>query len=80
MLLDGCEHLVTGKFLFSGDIRQGAGDLGDSFVGAGGKIHLIHGVFKMHYTPKQGSWLNMAEIEIGLLSRTWLAPRIGTPE
>lgn len=34
--------------------------------------------FEMHYTPKHGSWLNMAEIEIGLLSRTCLDRRIGS--
>lgn len=34
--------------------------------------------FEMHYTPKHGSWLNMAEIEIGLLSRTCLDHRIGS--
>jgi hypothetical protein len=32
--------------------------------------------FEMHYTPKHGSWLNMAEIEIGLLGRTCLDRRI----
>ena len=25
--------------------------------------------FEWHYTPKHGSWLNMAEIEIGIMSR-----------
>jgi hypothetical protein len=25
--------------------------------------------FEIHYTPKHGSWLNMAEMEIGLLVR-----------
>ena len=25
--------------------------------------------FSVHYTPKHGSWLNQAEIEIGLFSR-----------
>ncbi len=34
--------------------------------------------FEMHYTPKHGSWLNMAEIEIGLLRRTCLDRRIGS--
>jgi hypothetical protein len=28
--------------------------------------------FTVHYTPKHGSWLNQAEIEIGLLSRQCL--------
>ncbi|MGB8479117.1 MAG: hypothetical protein WCE63_09775 [Acidobacteriaceae bacterium] len=29
----------------------------------------------MHYTPKHGSWLNQAEIEIGLFSRQCLGQR-----
>jgi hypothetical protein len=36
--------------------------------------------FEIHYTPKHGSWLNMAEIEIGILSRQCLNRRIGTIE
>ena len=36
--------------------------------------------FEMHWTPKHGSWLNMAEIEIGLLGRTYLDCRIGSVE
>ena len=37
--------------------------------------------FEVHYTPKHGSWLNMAEIEINVLSRQcWTAgSRIGKP-
>ena len=31
-----------------------------------------------HYTPEHGSWLNMAEIEIGLLVRGCLNRRIGS--
>lgn len=31
---------------------------------------------EIHYTPKHGSWLNMAEIEIGVLSRQSLSRRI----
>jgi hypothetical protein len=33
---------------------------------------------EFHYTPKHGSWLNMAEIEISILSRQCLKQRIGT--
>ena len=36
--------------------------------------------FEIHYTPRHGSWLNMAEIEIGLLVRTCLNRRMGSPE
>jgi transposase len=31
--------------------------------------------FTVHYTPKHGSWLNQAEIEIGILSRQCLGNR-----
>ncbi len=33
---------------------------------------------KFHYTPKHASWLNMAEIEIGIMDRQCLARRIPT--
>ncbi|MHC4167267.1 MAG: IS630 family transposase [Planctomycetota bacterium] len=33
---------------------------------------------EIHYTPKHGSWLNMAEIEIGVLSRQCLSAYIPT--
>ena len=31
---------------------------------------------EIHYTPKHGSWLNMAEIELGVLTRQCLDRRI----
>ena len=31
---------------------------------------------EIHYTPKHGSWLNMAEIELSILSRQCLNRRI----
>ena len=31
---------------------------------------------EIHHTPKHGSWLNMAEIELSALGRQWLARRI----
>lgn len=36
--------------------------------------------FEMHYTPKKGSWLNMAELELSALSRICLSRRIGSIE
>ena len=33
---------------------------------------------EIHYTPKHGSWLNMAEIELSVLARQCLAQRIET--
>jgi len=32
--------------------------------------------FELHYTPKHGSWLNMAEIELSALTRQCLDRRI----
>jgi transposase len=34
--------------------------------------------FEWHYTPKHGSWLNMAEIELAALSKQCLGRRIGS--
>jgi DDE superfamily endonuclease len=36
--------------------------------------------FEMHYTPKKGSWLNMAELELSALSRICLSRRISSVE
>ena len=36
--------------------------------------------FEMHYTPKKGSWLNMAELELSALSRICLSRRIDSIE
>ena len=35
---------------------------------------------EFHYTPKHGSWLNMAEIELSVLSRQCLCRRIPDQE
>jgi hypothetical protein len=35
---------------------------------------------EVHHTPKHGSWLNMAEIELSVLARQCLARRIETME
>jgi transposase len=35
---------------------------------------------EFHYTPKHGSWLNMVEIELGVLSRQCLERRLGAIE
>ncbi len=36
--------------------------------------------FEFHYTPKKGSWLNMAEIELSAISKQCLDRRIATQE
>ena len=35
---------------------------------------------EIHYTPKHGSWLDMAEIEIGVMARQCLDRRIPGPK
>jgi hypothetical protein len=40
----------------------------------------ILGKIDFYYTPKHGSWLNMAEIEINMMDRECLARRIGEAE
>ena len=37
------------------------------------EAHRLAQRFEWHYTPKHGSWLDMAEIEIGIMSRQALA-------
>jgi hypothetical protein len=35
---------------------------------------------ELHYTPKHGSWLNMAEIELSVINNQELPARVGTQE
>jgi len=45
-----------------------------------GEARRILRKLEFHYTPKHGSWLNMAEIEISVLGRQCLNRRIDSPE
>ena len=40
------------------------------------EVHRLSRRFEIHYTPKHGSWLNMAEIELSALVRQCLNRRI----
>lgn len=53
-----------------------AGSLYEAFPPA--EARRILRKLEFHYTPKHGSWLNMAEIEISILSRQVLKQRIGS--
>lgn len=44
------------------------------------KARYLKNRFESHYTPKKGSWLNMAEIELSALARQCLDRRIGDAE
>jgi len=43
------------------------------------EAHRLRQRLEIHYTPRSGSWLNVAEIELGALSRQCLDRRIGSP-
>jgi len=44
------------------------------------EAHRIAQRLRLHHTPKHGSWLNMAEIELSILSRQALADRMTDKE
>jgi hypothetical protein len=45
-----------------------------------GQARRIAERFEVHHTPKHGSWLNVAEIELSVLTRQCLDRRIGSTE
>ena len=57
---------------------HGPGCLYEAFEPA--RARRIAAKLEWHYTPKHGSWLNMAEIELAVLSRQCLGRRIGSAE
>jgi hypothetical protein len=57
---------------------HGPGCLYEAFAPA--RARAIAGRLEWHYTPKHGSWLNMAEIELAALSKQCLDRRIGSLE
>lgn len=54
------------------------GPLYEAFAPA--EAHRIANRLEIHYTPKHGSWLDMAEIEIGVLVRQYLDRRLPDQE
>ena len=55
-----------------------AGSLYEAFAPA--EARRLADKLEIHHTPKHGSWLNMAEIEIGVLSRQCLSRYVPTKE
>jgi hypothetical protein len=45
-----------------------------------GENHPVFSKVVFHYTPSRGSWINQAEIEIGVMSQQCLDRRIGSIE
>src|SRR5262249_37320219 len=44
------------------------------------KARALYERLEIHYTPKQGSWLNMAEVELSVLTGQCLNRRLGSKE
>jgi hypothetical protein len=44
------------------------------------EAHRLRERLEIHYTPRSGSWLNVAEIELAVLTRQCLDRRIGSPD
>jgi hypothetical protein len=44
------------------------------------QAHELARRLEIHYTPRNGSWLNVAEIELSVLARMCLDRRIGSPQ
>lgn len=44
------------------------------------RAHALARRLEIHHTPRNGSWLNVAEIELSVLARQCLDRRIGSPE
>jgi hypothetical protein len=55
---------------------HGIASLYEAFTAA--EAHRLNQRLEIHYTPRNGSWLNVAEIELGVLSRQCLNRRIPT--
>ena len=59
-------------------MSHGPGSLYETFEPS--KAKALWDRFEFVYTPKHGSWLNMAEIELNILIRQCLSGRIGSIE
>ena len=55
---------------------HGIASLYEAFPAA--EAHRLRRRLEIHYTPRSGSWLNMAEIVLGVVSRQCLDRRIGS--
>lgn len=78
-LLDGRYAEATKVVLVVDNLNiHGIGSLYEAFPPA--EARRLAQRLEIHYTPKHGSWLNMAENELSTLSRQCLARRIGSIE
>ena len=71
-------HAITIRLVLDNLNTHNTSSLYEAFEPAEAKR--IADKLAIHYTPKHGSWLNMAEIELSHLSRQCLADRIEDTE
>jgi hypothetical protein len=80
------KHLVENVYAAAATVHLVLDNLNTHFrktfvdvLGKTGAAVLLRRV-RFHYTPKHASWLNMAEIEIGIMDRQCTGQRIATAE
>ena len=78
------QRLIHGAYATARTIHVVLDNLNTHFRGSFEQVLGVEGArqflarIAFHYTPKHASWLNMAEIEIGILARQCLERRIGS--
>ena len=71
---DHCPFIIEGWWLFFYPLSYLTLTLYKAFPAA--EAHRIARKLEIHYTPKHGSWLDIAEIELNVMTRQCLTRRI----
>ncbi len=78
------KHYVVARVLPTRDQTQGQPQYAHACllleVFPPAQAHALVGCLEIHYTPKHASWLNIAEIELSILTRQGLTHNIATLE
>jgi hypothetical protein len=77
LLDDDYPHARKVKLVCDNLNTHGIASLYEAFPAA--EAHRLARRLEIHYTPRNGSWLNIAEIELSVLARQCLDRRIATP-
>jgi hypothetical protein len=76
LLEEDYPHAKRVKLVCDNLNTHGIASLYEAFPAA--EAHALARRLEIHYTPRNGSWLNVAEIELSVLSRQCLNRRIGS--
>lgn len=77
-LLDGAYRHVTKLHLVLDNLNTHFRGSFETVLGA--KAPAVLQRLEFHYTPKHASWLNLAELELGIMERQCTGRRLATPE